>query len=120
MALSLWGPVVAWMAVIFAAASLRFAGGGPGIPDWVSHGTVYLILSALLCRALAGGFSAPLSGGRALLAVTLATLYGVSDELHQTFVPGRDASTADVAKDLAGSAVGALLYRRAVPRKEPA
>lgn len=118
--MNLWGPVVAWMAVIFAASSLRFAGGGPGIPDWVSHGTVYLILSALLCRALAGGFSAPLSGGTALLAVTLATLYGVSDELHQTFVPGRDASTADVAKDLAGSAVGALLYRRAVPRKEPA
>ena len=108
------------MAVIFACSSLRFTGGGPGIPDWASHGSVYLILSALLCRALAGGFSAPLSGGAALLALTLASVYGVSDELHQAFVPGRDASTADVAKDLAGSALGALLCRRVAPRKKAA
>ena len=108
------------MAVIFGASSFSFAGGGPGVPDWLSHGTAYLILCLLLCRALAGGFPAPLSAGGALLAVLLATAYGVSDEFHQSFVPSRDPSAGDVAKDLMGSALGALLYRRAAPYKEVA
>jgi len=116
----LWGPVVVWMAVIFTASSLPFGGGGPGIPDWASHGTVYLILCGLICRALAGGFPAPLSAGSVVLAVALSTAHGVGDELHQAFVPGRDASAADVAKDFGGSLLGSLLYRRSAPRKEAA
>lgn len=116
----LWLPVLVWMAVIFGASSFSFGGGGPGVPDWLSHGTAYLILCLLLCRALAGGFPEPLSPGGALLAVLLATAYGVTDEFHQRFVPGRTASAADVAKDVAGSILGAFGYRLAAPRREVA
>jgi VanZ family protein len=108
------------MAAIFTVSSFRFGGGGAGIPDWLSHGTVYLILCLLVCRAVAGGFPEPLSPSAAVLAVLLSSAYGVSDEWHQSFVPGRNPSAADVAKDFAGSALGALLYRRAAPRKEVA
>lgn len=112
-----WLPVFVWMGVIFAVSSSRFGGDSAGVPDWVSHAMAYLILSLLICRALAGRFLAPLSPGGALLATLFATAYGVSDEYHQSFVPGRDASAGDVASDLAGSALGAFAYSRAARRK---
>ena len=55
-----------------------------------------------------------------MLAVVLATGYGVADEIHQSYVPGRDASAADAAKDLAGAALAAWLFRRAAPSLEHA
>jgi VanZ family protein len=45
--------------------------------------------------------------------VALATAYGVTDEYHQSFVPGRQAEAADVLKDLGGAALFTFLrYRR--------
>lgn len=114
--LGLWGPVVAWMATLFFASAQTFPGGGPSIPDWLTHGTAYAILGGLACRALAGGLGRPLSFGQALLAVALSTGYGVSDECHQAFVPNRQADPWDVVKDfggaVAGSAASLALGRR--------
>ena len=118
--LKLWGPVVVWAAVIFGASSLSFGGGGAGIPDWLSHGSVYAILSVLLCRALAGGFALPLTLGGSLLAILIGTAYGVSDEWHQSFVPHRESSPADVGKDFAGATFGTLAYRLAAARRQAA
>lgn len=114
--LRLWGPVVAWAAAIFAVSSMTFGGGGPGIPDWLSHAGVYAVLGVLLSRALVGGFPRPLSLAGALLVFLIGTLYGVSDEFHQRFVPTRHSSAADVAKDAVGTALGALAYRLAAAR----
>lgn len=111
-ALGLWAPVAAWAAVLFAASSRSDVGVFGRIPDWITHGGAYLLLGGLLCRALAGGLGAPFSPRAALLAAALATAYGVTDEWHQSFVPGRDASAADVAKDFGGAALGSVLYRR--------
>ena len=61
--------------------------------------------------------------GRALLSVLLASLYGLSDELHQAGVPGRDADGLDWVADTLGAcfAVGAVwfLTRRRRKRAEP-
>jgi VanZ family protein len=100
------------MAVIFGASSRSDVGAFGRVPDWITHGAAYLVLCALLCRALAGGLGRPLSVLAALSAVGLATAYGVSDELHQSLVPGREASLADVLKDLGGALAGSLLYGR--------
>jgi VanZ family protein len=100
------------MAVIYAASARSDVGAFGRVPDWVTHGAAYLVLAGLACRALAGGLHGPLPARAAALAVTLAAAYGVSDELHQSFVPGREASAADVLKDTGGALAGALLYRR--------
>jgi VanZ family protein len=110
----LWSPPIAWMAAIFVASSMSRLPGGATIPDWISHGTVYAVLGGLLCRALASG--APGAGRELWSAVAIATLYGVSDECHQYFVPGRQAEVADVVKDLAGSILGAWLWTRTAPQ----
>lgn len=108
--LSLWLPVVLWMAVLFGFSAQTSGGGGLSIPDWLSHGTVYAILSGLICRALAGGWRGSLTRRGALMAVLLSTAYGVSDEYHQSFVPHRDASVADVGKDFGGALLAAGLW----------
>jgi VanZ family protein len=110
-ALVLYGPPIAWAAAIFGASSQSDIGPAALIPDWITHGIAFAILGLLTCRALAGGMGRPLSGRAFALAVALVTLYGVSDEYHQSFVPLRDPSLGDVAKDLGGALVGSALFR---------
>jgi VanZ family protein len=43
-----------------------------------------------------------------LLTIVCATAYGVSDEFHQRFVPGRTADVRDVAADAIGASAAAL------------
>lgn len=111
-AFRLWGPVVLWAAALFVASAQPDLGPAGRIPDYLSHASAYMVFALLLARALAGGFPRILSARGQLLVVLLATLYGASDEYHQSFVPGRDASLADVVKDFGGAVLGAWLYRR--------
>ena len=106
-----WLPVVAWAFVIFAFSSVPHLGTGLGLWDTVlrklAHTTEYAILGALLVRATR----------RPNLAFGLGVLYAASDELHQTFVPGRHGSPIDVAIDSVGIALGILLWQRGVMRR---
>ena len=116
--LALWGPVALWAGLLFFLSSRSDLGPGGRIPDWVTHGTAYCALAMLLARALAGGFGRPLAGRCALAVVLAATFYGVSDEWHQSFVPGRDSSAADVAKDAGGALLGVWCFDRLLSRSE--
>lgn len=100
------------MTLLFlASAQNGAAAAAVPAPDWLSHGSAYLVLAALVCRALTGGFRRHVGRRDLLLAVALCTLYGLSDEYHQSFVPGRDASAGDVLKDFSGALLGAALCR---------
>jgi VanZ family protein len=110
----IWGPVIVQMAVIFAFSSISDLPPLPGgISDKSGHSIGYALLGAFLLRALAGGRLAGVTWRRAVAAVLLAALYGVSDEFHQSFVPGRSPDVHDVAADglgaLGAAAVGALV-----------
>ncbi|HEV8249015.1 MAG TPA: VanZ family protein [Gaiellaceae bacterium] len=102
---SAWLPVVAWAAVIFAISSVPSLGTGLGVWDLVlrklAHVTEYAVLGFLLARAV------PLSP-----AFLIGVLYATSDELHQTFVAGREGTPRDVAVDALGVAIGLLAHRR--------
>lgn len=104
-----WAPAVAWMALLFVLSGRPVPRAVSAVPDWVGHALLYAVLGALVCRALAGG-RAP-TARQAAFSVAVATLYGITDEWHQSFVPGRTAEAADVAKDLAGAALGALVFK---------
>ncbi len=45
-----------------------------------------------------------------LVAIALTSAYGASDECHQFFVRGRDASYRDWFADTCGGAVGVTIY----------
>jgi len=117
---SLWGPVVLQMGVIFAASSVPDLQALPGgLPDWFGHGAGYALLGALALRAFAGGRRAGVTARAVTAAALLAVLYGVTDELHQTLVPGRAADLRDVAADAAGAGLAVAAgwsWRRLSPR----
>ena len=98
------------MGLIFFFSSLPDPGGPPGgISDKTAHVLVYAALGASLVRALAGGRITEMTLTRILFAAALGTLYGVSDEIHQHFVPPRTPDILDVAADAVGAFVGAIL-----------
>lgn len=106
--LALWGPVGAYMAFVFYASSLsELPTLAKGLSDKLEHGLAYAGLGVLLLRALAGGLRGPVSMTAALSAVGIAACYGVSDELHQHFVPYRSMDAYDLLADTAGAAAAA-------------
>jgi VanZ family protein len=108
--LTVWLPVVAWAAVIFALSAVPSLSTGLGTWDTIlrkgAHVTEYAILGALLYRALQ----------REVPALAAGIAYAATDELHQHFVRGRHASPVDVAIDAVGITLGMLLWLRLRPR----
>jgi VanZ family protein len=106
----LWGPPIAQTAVIFVASSISDLGPLPGgVSDKSGHSFGYAILGVLLLRALAGGRLSGVTWRRALVAIALSTLYGLSDEFHQRFVPGRSPELLDLVADAVGASAAVAL-----------
>lgn len=103
--LSLWGPVVVYMALIFSLSAMSSPPSPGPINDKVLHFAFYGGLAAVTLRATSGGRLEGVTAGAALLAWVIATVYGVSDEFHQRFVPYRSADLADLTADSLGAAV---------------
>jgi hypothetical protein len=107
----LWFPVAAWMAVIFIGSS--FPAGvintPPEIFMFAAHFLEFLILALFMIRALNGAFGRPLSLGMAFAAFVVCLAYGILDEFHQLFVPGRVADPIDLATDATGAAAACAL-----------
>jgi VanZ family protein len=75
----------------------------------LGHAVLYGVLARLYLGALRGDRSP--SGRTRLLAFGLAVLYAVTDEVHQSFVPGRTPSPWDVVIDGIGAALAIWLRR---------
>lgn len=69
-----------------------------------AHFTEYAILGFLTAR----GFK--LSNKSPWFSIIACCLYASTDEIHQSFIPGRSAEFKDVALDTAGAAFGTIVY----------
>ena len=103
---TLWGPVAVYMLAIFLLSSRPDVPLPPSMTDKQGHSLGYLGLGATMTRALIGGFGAPVSAAHGLAAIALTTAYGMSDEWHQSFVPGRTADITDLRADVTGAILG--------------
>jgi len=107
-----WVPPILWMGLIF------FLSSRPDLPHYpdalvdhvlkkAGHVAEYAILAFLYLRALSEKPRRiriqPLLG-----SFVLSSLYALSDEYHQTFVPGRNGDLVDMIIDALG-ALAALL-----------
>ena len=92
------------LAGLIVVASSRSVVAGPDINnfDKVVHFSIYGLLGTLVLRAL--------GGRRWAVAVAMVSLFGVSDELHQHFTPGRSMDAADWLADTLGAALAVTLY----------
>jgi VanZ family protein len=74
-----------------------------------AHVTEYAILGLLAWRAFRKPNAAnPRPWSQAAFALLFVALYATSDEIHQAFVPTRQASVWDVLLDTVGGAFGLL------------
>ena len=110
----IWGPAFAQMAAIFVLSSQESLPSLPGgLTDYTGHFIGYALLATLLLRAFAGGIWRGVTPRAGWLAVVGASAYGVTDEVHQLFVPGRSATVEDWVADTLGAMTGVLLARAA-------
>ena len=112
-------PAILWALLIFVSSS---------IPGWVFprvnirnldkvvHVFYYLVLAVLVARAFRHQTRFQAFWRFSLImSFLLATAYGVSDELHQLFVPERSYDPQDLLADMAGALAGVAVV--AVVRK---
>jgi VanZ family protein len=79
--------------------------------DKVLHVTAYGIMGILFYRAYQTLRLKDNIKMLMFLSVVSASLYGISDEIHQSFVPFRQAEVADAIADMIGAFSGVCLYQ---------
>lgn len=111
-----WSPCLIWMAVIFSLSQQTGSDLNTFLPffqrffpqmqsfDW-GHFAAYFLLALAFLWAFGG--SQP-DWRLKLLTVLFCLLYGLTDEFHQTFVPGRTADWHDLRNDGIGAALAML------------
>ena len=107
-----WLPPIGYMIAIFSVSNLSNPQIGGETPDYVLHALEYFVLALFLMRLLLSLSPqqfpeiARLSWQQmCLLGMMMSMMYGISDEIHQYFIPGRHCSLHDVFADAAGSAL---------------
>jgi VanZ family protein len=103
-----WFLTIGYMGIIFYLSSLKGT-DLPSLPqyfDKVVHICIYIPL-AFLCS-----FSFRKSGVKKnvfLLSFIIAVFYGITDEIHQLYVPGREFAAGDILADSIGALLGSYL-----------
>ncbi len=111
----LWfqGPAIAWALAIFIQSSISYL-NAPNLGfDWQDkfyHAIEYAILAFFIRRALIYQPNLGVQRDAEWLTILIASVYAISDEIHQYFVPGRSADLSDVAADIIGSILVVLIY----------
>lgn len=104
--LKYWGPVVLYaLAIVYLSSQSYPAQQLPSfifsVSDKFLHACEYGVLGILLYRA----FKHTTPNARSMgLAIICVIAFGISDEVHQWFVPQREADILDVVADTFGAA----------------
>ncbi|MGI6065849.1 MAG: VanZ family protein [Bacillota bacterium] len=108
-----WIPALCWAGVIFflsgrTGSELNRMFSFLGNLNW-GHLAAFFILSIFVFYALRKTTS-----GKNIIVTTILIcfLYGISDELHQYFVPGRTPQLLDIVNDVLGASLGVLAARK--------
>lgn len=110
--IAFWLPVLFYVCLIFALSSQ------PNLKppmdfkysDKLAHTIEYGILGLLLARAVRATAQLEWPLTAALLALSLGMIVGISDEVFQSLIPGRDSSAFDFLADTSGLALAQLIY----------
>ena len=81
------------------------------VSDKVLHAVEYGILGLLCYRAFRWAAGPAVARQAVVLAIVTASVYGITDEVHQFFVPFRESSWLDWLADTIGAAIGAISWR---------
>lgn len=112
-----WGPVVGYAGLIFYLSAQSHPDDDlpslfGAVNDKVLHALEYVGLSGLCYRAFRWGVPGTAASRALVFSILTASLYGVTDEIHQLFVPFRESSWQDWLADATGSVLGAVAAHR--------
>lgn len=101
-----WSATAAYMLLIFLISSVSYPPQPlplKGYAPIIEHMFEFGILGFLLYTSFK--INKNTQRNAFILAVSVAILYGISDEIHQAFVPGRVSDLVDVLADSIGAIV---------------
>ncbi|WP_406661241.1 VanZ family protein [Methanolobus sp. ZRKC3] len=78
--------------------------------DKIAHMFLYFGLGLLLHLTFGNSGNTFLRKYAAVFAVVLGVIYGITDEIHQSYVPGRTASVHDLLADGIGVTIAQLVF----------
>ena len=94
--------------IIFYISSLTFsAGRGTGYLSYIYHFTAFSYLALFLLISLTKGNSAK---NLIIIGIIIAIIYGILDEIHQYFIPGRYPSFKDILINSLGILITSIAY----------
>ena len=106
-----WIPAIAYTVLIVVLSAQPYLASpqirGIRLNDKLLHMLEYVVFSFLWCRAL---LRRDASRGAVLKWLAWGMLFAVSDEIHQSFVPHRQASVFDWLADTMGLIAGVGLF----------
>lgn len=113
-----WFPALAWVGIIFFLSSRtgnELYRAFPFITDfnW-GHILAYFILAIFIFFAL---YHTVKSKHISWWVLGLCLIYGISDEIHQAFVPTRFPDTGDIIRDMLGALFAILLIQCFLKKK---
>jgi VanZ family protein len=120
--ISRWLPLIIYCLIIFIQSSQPAYEHLPEFKysDKFLHFSAYAVLGILFFRAFQTLGIKTNIRLLILLSIVSASLYGISDEIHQYFVPFRNADLLDVLANTLGAVCGVYLYHLWVSRKQAA
>lgn len=113
-----WLPILIYCLLIFTQSSYP---SPESVPDWpyldkLLHIAAYALMGALFFRAFRTLRIKNQLKLVMIISILFSSLYGISDELHQYFVPFRNADLMDILADMLGSIIGVYIYHSLVTK----
>ena len=102
-----WLPAILWSLVIFVFSSLAGADFSKSHEsNFLIRKVLHIVEYSILCLAFYRGCKKP------WLSILLTVLFAVSDEYHQTLIPGRTGKVSDILIDsFAAGLTGFVLWK---------
>lgn len=115
--LRLWMPLFGYMAFMWYLSS-RPTDKLPSLfvfplSDKIFHIVEYFIFGYLSARVILGAEKTKTKLSLSGMVLLASLVWGIIDEIHQSFVPTREACFFDLIADCIGGGIGAIIVKRA-------
>ena len=109
-----WFPLIIYCLAIYIQSDFPASEHIPSfeLSDKLIHFLAYAVMGVLFYRAYQTLRIKDNLRLLILISIVSASLYGISDEIHQYYVPYRDASIFDAIANMLGAICGVYLYNR--------
>ena len=113
-----WCVPLAGLGALWWSSSRTASDGLPRLGGPLAHNAMHVVAYACIAGSAWLAWSRrPVRAPQRMRSIgswSVAAAYGVVDELHQSYVPGRDCSAFDLVSDAAGAALAVFLLRGAL------